>query len=67
MLKKSKYLILQMRNFKTLTVRKVKGETTWSALALMKMVILYEQKPKEVGSGLGKEIEIDLKQNPFLI
>ena len=50
---------------KTLKVKKVKGETTWS-LGLNKSGNFIKAEAQGKGSGLGKEIEIDLLKTPFI-
>jgi len=51
--------------FKNLKVRKVKGETTWS-LGSNENGKFIRAEAEGVGSGLGKEIEIDLNKTPFI-
>ena len=51
--------------FQNLTVRKVKGETTWS-LGSNENGNFIRAEAEGVGSGLGKEIEIDLNKTPFI-
>jgi len=51
--------------FKNLKVRKVKGETTWS-LGSNENGNFIRAEAEGVGSGLGKEIEIDLNKTPFI-
>ena len=50
---------------KTLKVRKVKGETTWS-VGSNENGNFIRAEAEGVGSGLGKEIEIDLNKTPFI-
>mgnify|MGYP001268485191 FL=1 len=51
--------------FENLNVRKVKGETTWS-LGSNENGNFIRAEAEGVGSGLGKEIEIDLNKTPFI-
>ena len=51
--------------FKTLKVRKVKGETTWT-LGSNGSGNFIKAEAKGKGSGLGKEVEIDLLKTPFI-
>ena len=51
--------------FKTLKVKKVKGETTWS-LGSNENGNFIKAEAQGKGSGLGKEIEIDLLKTPFI-
>ena len=51
--------------FKTLKVRKVKGETSWS-LGSNEKGNYIKAEAEGKGSGLGKEIKIDLSKTPFL-
>ena len=51
--------------FKTLKVKKVKGETTWT-LDVNKKGNLIKAEAEGKGSGLGKEIKIDLLKTPFI-
>ena len=51
--------------FKTLKVRKVKGETTWT-LGSNDSGNFIKAEAKGKGSGLGKEVEIDLLKTPFI-
>ena len=51
--------------FQNLTVRKVKGETTWS-LGSNENGNFIRAEAEGVGSGLGKEIEIDLNKTPYI-
>ena len=51
--------------FKKLKVRKVKGETTWS-LGLNEKGNFIKAEAKGKGSGLGKEVKIDLLKTPFI-
>ena len=51
--------------FKTLKTRKVKGETKWS-LGANENGNFIRAEAKAVGSGLGKEILIDLNKTPFI-
>ena len=50
---------------KTLKVKKVKGETTWS-LGLNENGNFIRAIAEGKGSGLGKEVEIDLLKTPFI-
>ena len=50
---------------KTLKVKKVKGETTWS-LGSNENGNFIKAEAQGKGSGLGKEIEIDLLKTPFI-
>tara|TARA_B110000046_G_scaffold183708_1_gene220461 strand:- start:5425 stop:6069 length:645 start_codon:yes stop_codon:yes gene_type:complete len=50
---------------KSLKVRKVKGETKWS-LGLNSSGSFIRAEAEGVGSGLGKEVEIDLLKTPFI-
>ena len=50
---------------KTLKVKKVKGETNWT-LGSNENGNFIRAEAKGVGSGLGKEIKIDLNKNPFI-
>jgi len=50
---------------KTLKVRKVKGETTWS-LGSNEKGNFIKAEAKGKGSGLGKEVEINLLKTPFI-
>ena len=51
--------------FNTLKVKKVKGETTWT-LDKNKKGNLIKAEAEGKGSGLGKEIKIDLLKTPFI-
>ena len=51
--------------FKSLKVRKVKGETNWR-LGSNESGNFIKAEAQGTGSGLGKEIEIDLLQTPFI-
>ena len=51
--------------FKTLKVKKVKGETSWT-LGSNKNGNFIRAEAEGVGSGLGKEIKIDLNKTPFI-
>ena len=51
--------------FKTLKVKKVKGETSW-ILGSNKNGNFIRAEAEGVGSGLGKEIKIDLNKTPFI-
>ena len=51
--------------FKSLKVRKVKGETTWT-LGSNENGNFIKAEAEGKGSGLGKEVEIDLTKTPFL-
>jgi|TARA_B110000438_G_C15722723_1_gene610580 hypothetical protein len=51
--------------FKTLKVKKVKGETTWS-LGSNENGNFIKAEAEGKGSGLGKEILIDLTKTPFI-
>ena len=51
--------------FKTLKVKKVKGETTWT-LDKNKKGNFIKAEAEGKGSGLGKEIKIDLLKTPFI-
>ena len=50
---------------KTLKVRKVKGETTWS-LGSNEKGNFIKAEAEGKGSGLGKEVKIDLLKTPFI-
>ena len=50
---------------KSLKVRKVKGETTWS-FGSNSNGNFIRAEAEGVGSGLGKQIEIDLQKTPFI-
>ena len=65
LLKKLLYLILLKKNLKSLKVRKVKGETTWN-LGSNENGNFIRAEAEGKGSGLGKEIEIDLLKTPFI-
>ena len=51
--------------FKTLEVKKVKGETTWS-LGSNENGNFIKAEAQGKGSGLGKEVNIDLLKTPFI-
>ena len=51
--------------FKTLKVKKVKGETTWS-LGSNENGNFIKAEAEGKGSGLGKEVQIDLSKTPFI-
>ena len=51
--------------FKKLKVKKVKGETTWS-LGSNKNGNFIKAEAEGKGSGLGKEVKIDLSKTPFI-
>jgi len=51
--------------FKTLKVKKVKGETTWS-LGSNENGNFIKAEAEGKGSGLGKEIKINLSKTPFI-
>ncbi len=51
--------------FKTLKVRKVKGKTTWT-LGANENGNYIKAEAEGTGSGLGKEILIDLNKTPFI-
>ena len=51
--------------FKSLKVRKVKGETNWR-LGSNESGNFIKAEAEGTGSGLGKEVEIDLLQTPFI-
>ena len=51
--------------FKTLKVKKVKGETTWT-LGKNEEGNFIKAEAEGKGSGLGKEIKIDLLKTPFI-
>jgi hypothetical protein len=51
--------------FKTLKVKKVKGETTW-ILDVNEKGNFIKAEAEGKGSGLGKEIKIDLLKTPFI-
>ena len=53
------------KEFKTLQVKKVKGETTWS-LNSNKNGNFIKAEAEGKGSGLGKEIKINLSITPFI-
>ena len=50
---------------KTLQVKKVKGETTWR-LGLNENGNFIKAEAEGKGSGLGKEVKIDLSKTPFI-
>ena len=51
--------------FKNLQVKKVKGETKWT-LGSNENGAYIKAEAEGVGSGLGREIEIDLNKTPFI-
>jgi len=51
--------------FKTLKIKKVKGETTWS-LGSNEGGNFIKAEAEGKGSGLGKEVKIDLLKTPFI-
>ena len=51
--------------FKTLKVKKVKGETTWN-LGSNENGNFIKAEAEGKGSGLGKEVEIDLLKTPYI-
>ena len=51
--------------FKTLQVKKVKGETTW-LLGSNEKGNFIKAEAEGKGSGLGKEVKIDLSKTPFI-
>jgi len=51
--------------FKTLKVKKVKGETSWT-FGSNENGNFIRAEAEGVGSGLGKEIKIDLNKTPFI-
>jgi hypothetical protein len=51
--------------FKTLKIKKVKGETTWT-LDNNENGRFIKAEAKGKGSGLGKEVKIDLLKTPFI-
>ena len=51
--------------FKTLKIKKVKGETTWS-LGSNKNGNFIKAEAEGKGSGLGKEVKINLSKTPFI-
>ena len=53
------------KEFKTLQVKKVKGETTWN-LGLNDNGNFIKAEAEGKGSGLGKEVKIDLLKTPFI-
>jgi hypothetical protein len=53
------------KEFKTLKVKRVKGETTWS-LGSNENGNFIKAEATGKGSGLGKEIKIDLLKTPFI-
>ena len=53
------------KEFKTLKVKKVKGETTWS-LGSNENGNFIRAEAEGKGSGLGKEVKIDLSKTPFI-
>ena len=53
------------REFKTLKVKKVKGETTWS-LGFNENGNFIKAEAEGKGSGLGKEVKINLLKTPFI-
>ena len=53
------------KEFKTLKVKKVKGETTWS-LGFNENGNFIKAESEGKGSGLGKEVKINLLKTPFI-
>jgi len=53
------------KEFKTLQVKKVKGETTWS-LGSNENGNFIKAEAQGKGSGLGKNVKIDLSKTPFI-
>ena len=53
------------KEFKTLQVKKVKGETTWS-LGSNENGNFIKAEAQGKGSGLGKKVKIDLSKTPFI-
>ncbi len=53
------------KELKTLKVKKVKGETTWS-LGSNEGGNFIKAEAKGKGSGLGKEVQVDLSKTPFI-
>jgi len=53
------------KEFETLKVRKVKGETTW-VLGKNENGNFIRAEAEGKGSGLGKEVQIDLLKTPFI-
>jgi hypothetical protein len=51
--------------FKTLKVKKVKGKTTWS-LSSNEKGNFIKAVAEGTGSGLGKEVQIDISKTPFI-
>ena len=51
--------------FKTLKVKKVRGETTWT-LGSNENGNFIKTEAEGKGSGLGKEVQIDLLKTPFI-
>ena len=51
--------------FETLQIKKVKGETTWS-LGSNENGNFIKAEAEGKGSGLGKEVKIDLSKTPFI-
>jgi hypothetical protein len=51
--------------FETLKVKKVKGKTTWN-LGSNEKGNFIKAVAEGTGSGLGKEIQIDISKNPFI-
>tara|TARA_B110001452_G_scaffold259692_1_gene256347 strand:- start:1961 stop:2605 length:645 start_codon:yes stop_codon:yes gene_type:complete len=51
--------------FKTLKVKKIKGKTTWS-LGSNENGNFIKAEAEGKGSGLGKEVKIDLSKTPFI-
>ena len=51
--------------FETLQVKKVKGETTWT-LGTNEKGNFIKAEAEGKGSGLGKEVKIDLSKTPFI-
>ncbi len=65
--KAEKVIVFQFTEdeFKTLKVKKVKGETTWS-LGSNENGNFIKAETEGKGSGLGKELTIDLSKTPFI-
>jgi hypothetical protein len=53
------------KEFKTLKVKKVKGETTWS-LGNNENGNYIKAESEGKGSGLGKEVQVDLLKTPYI-
>ena len=53
------------KEFKTLKIKKVKGETTWT-LGSNTNGNFIKAEAEGKGSGLGKEVQIDLLKTPFI-